>query len=407
MEKLIARKAYLNKVLQFKDINLIKVITGIRRCGKSKLVLLYIDELRRQGIPEGNIVYINFESVQYDFVTDYRVFYDYVAGKIAGNGRTYLFFDEPDKVIEWERAVNSFAVDFDVDICITGSNAKLLSSEISTLISGRYVEIKMLPLSYKEFLQFHNIEKGDESFQQYLKYGGFPSITELGFNQDRINDVLEGIYNTVILKDVIARNDIKDEALLSKIVRFACDNIGNTTSSNAIANSLTSDKQISSTKKTPASSTVENYITALERAFVLYKAGRFDIKGKEFLKTLEKYYFVDIGMRNMLLGYRDVDRGHILENVVYLELLRRDYRVSIGKIGDKEIDFIAEKADDKVYVQVCESIDSETTLQRELTPLMSVADNFEKWIITNDKTFVQSYEGIKVKNSIEWLCENG
>ena len=405
MEILKPRETYLEKVLQFKDINQIKVITGIRRCGKSKLVLLYIEELKKQGVPDENIVYMNFESIKFDFITDCKIFYNYVAERIAENGRTYLFFDEMDKVDEWERAVNSFAVDFDVDIYITGSNAKLLSSEISTLISGRFVEIKMLPLSYKEFLHFHNIEKGDDSFQLYLKYGGFPSIVELGFNQDRINDILEGIYNTVILKDVIAKNKIKDEELLRKIVRFVSDNIGNITSSNSIANSLVSDKRMKTQKKSPASSTVDNYIAALEKAFVFYETRRVDIKGKEFLKTLEKYYIVDIGLRNMLLGYRDADRGHILENVVYLELLRRDYRVSAGKIGDKEIDFIAEKADDKVYVQVAETLEGNATRTRELAPLTAVADNYEKWIITNDKTFVKSYEGVKVKNSVEWLCE--
>jgi predicted AAA+ superfamily ATPase len=405
-EKLTPRDNYLNKLLQFKDIEAIKVITGIRRCGKSKLINLFIEDLKKQGISTDNIVYINFESLEFDFITDYKNFYNYVKNKIANKGRCYLFFDEMHKVTHWEKAVNSFRVDFNVDIYLTGSNANLLSSDISTLIAGRYVEIKMLPLSYKEFLDFHNIAKNENSFQTYLKYGGFPSIVELGFNQDRINDVLEGIYNTVILKDVLEQNDIKDEALLQKIVRFVSDNIGNITSPNSIAGSLVSNKRLdNSKKKTPARSTVENYIVALEKAYIFYQAQRYDVKGKELLKSLEKYYIVDIGMRNMLLGYRDVDRGHILENTIYLELLRRDYKVKIGKIGEKEIDFIAEKANDKIYIQVSETLGNQEIFERELTPLLKIADNYEKWIITNDKTFVESYEGIKVKNTIDWLCE--
>jgi predicted AAA+ superfamily ATPase len=265
----------------------------------------------------------------------------------------------------------------------------------------------MLPLSYKEFLDFHSIEKNENSFQLYLKYGGFPSIVELGFNQDRINDILEGIYNTVILKDVLEQNDIKHEALLQKIVRFISDNIGNITSPNSITGSLVSNKQMEHTKKkkSPARSTVENYICALEKAYIFYAAKRYNVKGKELLKSLEKYYIVDIGLRNMLLGYRDVDRGHILENIIFLELLRRDYKVKIGKVGEKEIDFIAEKANDKIYIQVSETLGNQEILERELTPLLAIADNYEKWIITNDKTFVESYEGIKVKNTIDWLCE--
>ncbi|MCL2135512.1 MAG: ATP-binding protein [Candidatus Bathyarchaeota archaeon] len=400
------RNNYLNKLLQFKDIETIKVITGIRRCGKSKLIHLFIEDLKKQNISSDNIIYINFESLEFDFITNYKIFYDYVKNKITNKDRYYLFFDEMHKVTHWEKAVNSFRVDFNVDIYLTGSNANLLSSDISSLIAGRYVEIKMLPLSYKEFIEFHNITKNENSFQAYLKYGGFPSIVELGFNQDRVNDVLEGIYNTVILKDVLEQNDIKDGALLQKIVRFVSDNIGNVTSPNSIAGSLVSNKQmVHNKKKKPARSTVENYIGALEKAYIFYQAQRYDVKGKELLKSLEKYYIVDVGMRNMLLGYRDVDRGHILENIIFLELLRRDYKVKIGKVGEKEVDFIAEKANDKIYIQVSETLGDQEILERELMPLLAIADNYEKWIITNDKTFVESYEGIKVKNTIDWLCE--
>jgi predicted AAA+ superfamily ATPase len=267
------------------------------------------------------------------------------------------------------------------------------------------VEIKLYPLSYREYLDFHGIEKNEKTFQDYLKFGGFPSIVELGDNVDRIIDVLDGIYNTVIVKDVIAKNKIKDEELLQRIVMFLADNVGNATSSNSVANSLVSEGRIENTRKAPASSTVDSYIGALEKAFVFYEAGRYDVKGKSLLKTLGKYYIVDIGLRNMLLGYRDADRGHILENIVFLELKRRGYNVFVGKVDEKEVAFIAEKASHKMYIQVCETLGDSKTLKRELAPLLAIQDNHEKLIITNDRTFVESYDGIKVKNTADWLCE--
>ena len=399
------RQSYLNTLLEFLDKEVIKVIVGVRRCGKSTLLKLFAEVLRKRKIPIKNIIHINFESMRYRDITDYNLFYDYVAEHIPENGKAYLLIDEPQNVIGWEKAVNSFKVDFDCDIYITGSNARLLSSELSTLISGRYVEIDLYPLSYKEYLDFHGIEKNDKTFQNYLKFGGFPSIVELGENVDRITDVLDGIYNTVIVKDVIAKSKIKDEELLQKIVAFLADNVGNSTSSNSIANSLVCEKRIENTKKAPATSTVESYIGALKKAFVFYEAKRYDVKGKNLLKTLGKYYIVDIGLRNMLLGYRDVDRGHVLENIVFLELKRRGYNVFVGKIDEKEVDFIAEKASHKMYIQVCETLGDDNTLKRELAPLLAIQDNYEKLIITNDKTFVESYEGIKVKNTADWLCE--
>jgi predicted AAA+ superfamily ATPase len=399
------RQNYLNTLIEFLDKEIIKVIMGVRRCGKSTLLKLFTEELIKRKIPNENIIHINFESMKYRDITDYNFFYDYVVKHISGNGKIYILIDEPQNVIGWEKAVNSFKVDFNCDIYITGSNARLLSSELSTLISGRYVEIELYPLSYKEYLDFHGKEKSGKTFQDYLKFGGFPSIVELGDNVDRINNVLDGIYNTVIVKDVIAKNKIKDEELLQKIITFLADNIGNTHSSNSVANSLISEKRIENTKKTPATSTVENYIGALKKAFIFYEARRYDLKGKNLLKTLGKYYIIDIGLRNMLLGYRDVDRGHILENIVFLELKRRGYDVFVGKVNEKEVDFIAEKASHKMYIQVCETLGNAQTLERELAPLKAIQDNYEKIIFTNDMTFVESYEGIKVKNIMDWLCE--
>jgi predicted AAA+ superfamily ATPase len=399
------RQSYLNTLLEFLDKEVIKVIVGVRRCGKSTLLKLFTEELKKRKISNKNILHINFESMRYREITDYNLFYDFVVERIPETGKAYLLIDEPQNVAGWEKAVNSFKVDFDCDIYITGSNARLLSSELSTLISGRYVEIDLYPLSYKEYLDFHGMEKNDKTLRDYLKFGGFPSIVELGENVDRINDVLDGIYNTVIVKDVIAKSKIKDEELLQRIVAFLADNVGNLTSSNSVANSLVSEKRIENTKKAPATSTVENYIGALLRAYVFYEAKRYDLKGKNLLKTLGKYYIVDIGLRNMLLGYRDIDRGHILENAVFLELKRRGYTVFVGKVDEKEVDFIAEKASHKMYIQVCESLGDDNTLKRELAPLLAIPDNYEKLIITNDNTFVESYEGINIKNTADWLCE--
>jgi predicted AAA+ superfamily ATPase len=399
------RQSYLDTLLEFLDKELIKVIVGVRRCGKSTLLELLAAELKKRRIPSKNIIHVNFESMKYRDIADCNLFYDYVAERVPGNGKLYLLIDEPQNVAGWERAVNSFKVDFDCDIYITGSNARLLSSELSTLIAGRYVEIDLYPLSYKEYLDFHDAEKSDKTFQDYLKFGGFPSIAELGGNVDRINDVLDGVYNTVIVKDVIAKNKIKDAELLRKIVAFLADNVGNSTSSNSIANSLVSEKRIENTRKAPAASTVESYIGALEKAFVFYEARRYDVKGKNLLKTLGKYYIVDMGLRNMLLGYRDVDRDRVLENIVFLELKRRGYNVFIGKVDEKEVDFIAEKASHRMYIQVCETLGDDKTLERELAPLSAIKDNYEKLVITNDKTFVESYAGINVKNAADWLCE--
>lgn len=403
------RDDYMNTLLGFKDKKVIKIVTGMRRCGKSTLLQLFAQKLIAGGIPSEHIIQMNFESIQYDAIKTYVDLYNYVKVKINPEGKSYIILDEVQMVTSWEKAINSMLVDFDADIYITGSNAYLLSSELATLLSGRYVEIKMLPLSFKEFLDFHAFEETvsiEEKFEKYLLYGGMPSIAEYSFQQQRINELLEGIYSTVVLKDVVARNNISDPALLHKIVLFLADNIGSITSPNRIGTFLTHEGNLEAGKgNSPASRTIENYILALQNAFIFYGIRRYDIKGKQYLKTLGKNYIVDTGMRNMLLGYRDVDRGHILENVVYFELRRRGFRVSIGKVGEREIDFIAEKPDDKRYYQVTESLLGENVREREFAPLRDIRDNYEKIVLSMDKSFIQSYEGIKQRNIIDFLLE--
>ena len=396
---------------EFRDKNIIKIVTGIRRCGKSTLLKLFAQQLRRDGVRDEHIIEMNFESIRFKEITDYLALYNDVKAKMPAEGKTYLIFDEIQMVENWQKAIDSFQVDFDVDIYITGSNAYLLSGELSTLLSGRYVEIKMLPLSFKEFLDFYRFEKNetnDEKFQFYLKFGGMPAIHELNFNERRVNEMLEGIYTTVIVKDILDRNKVTDQMMLQKIVAFLSDNIGSITSPNSIGKTLASQGDIDEVKnrKNPASKTVENYIGMLLNSFIFYGANRYDIKGKQLLKTLGKYYIVDLGLRNMLLGYRDADRGHILENVVYFELLRRGYRVTIGKVGEKEVDFVAERPNDKKYIQVTETMLGEETRRRELSPLKSIADNYEKIILSMDRSYIESYEGIKVLNLIDFLLSD-
>ena len=356
MTDLINRPQYLNQLIQNKDVDLVKIVTGIRRCGKSSLLDLFHKYLTENGVPDAHIIHMNMESLRYRDLTNYLFFYDYVSKRISPDGKTYLIFDELQAVEHWEKAIESFRLDFDVDIYITGSNAYLLSTEFSTLLSGRYVEIRMLPLSFREFLDFYEFAPDvsmEEKFQKYLQFGGMPILREYKFNEARSNQALEGIYSTVVLRDILQRNNGINQAMLQKIMLFLCSNIGSITSPNSIGNVLANEGDIPTVKaKNIAGKTVERYISMLRNAFVFFSVGRYDVKGKQLLKTLGKNYIIDLGFRNMLLGYRDADRGHILENIVFLELLRRDYRVYIGKIGETEIDFVAEKPNDKVYIQV-------------------------------------------------------
>lgn len=407
MTELINRPEYLNQLIQHRDVDLVKIVTGIRRCGKSSLLDLFHQYLSDSGVPDANIIHMNLESLRYRNLTNYLSFYDYVSERIPKSGKTYLIFDELQAVEHWEKAIESFRLDFDVDIYITGSNAYLLSTEFSTLLSGRYVEIRMLPLSFKEFLAFYEFAPSvttEEKFQRYLQFGGMPILREYQFNEARSNQALEGIYSTVVLRDILQRNNQVDQRILQKIMLFLCSNIGSITSPNNIGNVLSHEGDIQQgSRKNVAGKTVDKYISMLRSAFIFFSVGRYDVKGKQLLKTLGKNYIIDMGFRNMLLGYRDADRGHIIENIVFLELIRRDYRVYIGKVGETEIDFVAEKPNDKLYIQVTESMQSPETRDRELKPLRMIPDNYEKIVLSMDRNYINSYDGIKSLNLIDWL----
>lgn len=428
------RDFYLNKLIAFQDTEPVKVITGIRRCGKSSLMKLMIRHLRESGISDEQIIAMNFESMEYRSM-DVKSFYNYVCERKPADKKAYLFFDEVQRIAEWQDAINSFRVDFPCDIYITGSNAYLLSSEFATYLSGRYVEIKMLPLSFKEFIDFHgytlterksptgkttkkisdsegNIYDTEELFEAYLKFGGMPGIADVGLDTDKAMTLLDGIYSTVVLRDILEREkrrgqrQITDADLLRKIIMFLADNIGSNTSVTSIGNTLVNEGLLDSSRKTkPAVQTVQAYVGALLESYIFYEAKRYDIKGKEYLRTLGKFYIVDIGLRNFLLGLRDVDTGHILENIVYFELLRRGYDTAIGKIGNVEVDFIAANAYEKIYYQVTQTMASEQTKERELRPMMQIRDNYEKVILTMDKGLYNSVDGIKIVNIIDWLLD--
>ncbi len=400
--KMIIRDSYLKRLVDAKDTEFIKVITGVRRSGKSTLLLMFKNFLEENKIPSSNIIYMNFESNQYDDIDNYKKLYDYIKTKI-GKGKMYILLDEIQNVEKWEKTVNSLHIDFDTDIYITGSNAYLLSSELATLLSGRYIEIKMYPLSFKEFLKFNQYDDTnlDDKFNEYLKYGGLPAICHIKDKKDLVLSYLNDIYNTIVKKDIIERNNIKDIALLENIIKFVASNIGSSISANRISEYLNSNKIVDKSNH----QTIDNYLKMLENAFIVYKADRSDIRSKNILKTLGKYYLSDIGIRNVILGFRNIDEGHILENIVYLELLRRGYKVNIGKTLDFEVDFVAENIDTVKYYQVSQTIMDEKVKEREIRSLESIPDNYEKIILTMDKTLNNDYNGIKIKNIIDFLLE--
>lgn len=404
---MVERTEYLEKLKLWKNENIIKVVTGIRRCGKSTLLKQYKNYLTETGIPETQIIFINFEELEYDDLLNYKSLYQYIISKLVPNKPTYIFLDEIQKVSDFEKAVDSLYVKDNVDIYITGSNSFLLSGELATLLSGRYVEISMLPLSFSEYYELRGKENPDELFADFLKDGGFPYIASMDRVTEKIDMYLEGIYNTVIVKDIEERQQrreknsdkrkINDIALLKKISKFLAGSVGSPISVRSV-----SDYIVSSGRKI-SPNTVGDYLEALVESYVFYPVERYDVLGKQLLKMNQKLYIVDLGLRRHLLARKSYDLGFSLENIIFLELLRRGYSVNIGKVGNSEVDFIAGKNDRLHYFQVTASLTDENTFNREISPLQNLNDNYPKTILTLDRFTIGDYKGIEVVNAVDWL----
>ena len=395
---LVQREEYLNRLIALKDKQIIKVITGVRRCGKSKLLELYQQWLLEQGVEEEQIITINFEDLDFEDLTDYKTLHEYLKERLLKDKMTYIFLDEIQNVDQFPKVVDSLYIKDNVDVYITGSNAHMLSSEIATLLSGRYMQIEMLPFSFKEYMtSTGNMNERGTKYMDYLQNSSFPYTLELKDQPEEIRNYLEGLYSTIVIKDIINRKKITDPMMLKSILKFVFDNIGSPLSSKKIADTMTS-----AGRKIDAR-TVEKYLEALAESYIVYQAKRYNIKGKQYLKTLEKYYVVDIGFRFMLLGSKQMDAGHILENVVYLELLRRGYDVYVGKVDEFEVDFVAQNRKGTTYFQVALSVRDEKTLERELRPLQAIKDHYPKVILTMDDDPEVHYDGIRRINARDWL----
>lgn len=405
---MVQRKEYLEQLISWKDEQVIKIVTGIRRCGKSTLLKQYQNWLIENGAAQEQIISVNLEELEYEELLDYKKLYQYIKERLVSGKVTYVFLDEIQKVPFFEKAVDSLYVKPDVDLYITGSNAYLLSGDLATLLTGRYVEIRMLPLSFREFLAMTGLEPG-RGFEEYLRDGGMPYIAAMDRTEEKINTYLEGIYNTVIVKDIEDRqirkeNDpskrkITDITLLKTIAKYLASVIGSPVSVRSITNYLNSNGR----KISP--NTVGDYVEALTEAFIFYPAERFDIAGKQLLKAGRKMYMVDLGLRNHILPRRNYDLGFSLENIVYFELLRRGYRVAAGRAGDAEVDFVAKKHGVYEYFQVTADMTARETFEREMRPLEGIRDNYEKTVLTADRLTIGNYNGIKVRNLTDWLLE--
>ena len=404
---MVLRNEYLEKLRSWKDEQIIKVVTGIRRCGKSTLLKQYQELLKQEGIQEAQIISINFEELEFEELLDYKKLYAYIKERMQANQRNYIFLDEIQRVGSFEKVVDSLYVKENTDIYITGSNAYMLSSDLATLLTGRYVEISMLPLSFREYCVITKTD-GETAFSEYMKNGGFPYIAVMDKTSEKVDAYLEGIYNTVIVKDIEERQNrrekdpdrrkITDITLLKSIAKFLASVIGSPVSVRSVTDYLISNGR----KVSP--NTVDDYIDALTGSFIFYEAERFDIVGKQVLKANKNLYMVDLGLRNHILPRKHYDLGFSLENIVYFELLRRGYKVNIGKVGNTEVDFVAEKQGETVYFQVTADMTAEATFEREMKPLQSIRDNYEKIVLTLDRYTLGNYEGIKVLHALDWLA---
>ena len=406
---MVERKGYLDLLKKWKDDEVIKVVTGIRRCGKSTLLKMYMEFLKSQGISDDRIIFINFEELEYEHISDYKNLYNYIKERLHPAEMTYIFLDEVQLVEDFQKAVDSLQVKENTDIYISGSNAYLLSGELATLLSGRYVEINMLPLSFTEFCELKSGEDKDSLFAEYMKNGGLPYVSRLDNDDEKINMYLEGIYNTIIVKDIEERQKrkesdpnkrkVNDIALLKNISRFLASSVGSPVSVKSITDYVTS------TGRKISQNTTDDYVEALVEPYIFYPVERYDVPGKQLLKKNQKMYIVDLGIRRYLLARQRYDLGFSLENIIFLELLRRGYKVNIGKIGTTEVDFVARKDDRIYYFQVTASMVEESTFEREITPLKNINDNYPKTIITLDRFTLGNYDGIEVVNAIDWLLQ--
>lgn len=405
---MVKRKEYLNKLIEWKDEQVIKVVTGIRRCGKSTLLLQYQDYLRENGVTDEQIISLNFEELENEVLLDYKALYSYIKERLCKDKMTYIFLDEIQNVASFEKAIDSLYVKDNTDVYITGSNSYLLSGELATLLTGRYVEISMLPLSFAEYKELSN-ESEENAFSEYMRYGGMPYVASMSKTEEKVNTYIEGIYNTVVVKDIEDRQKrretdpdkrkINDIALLKTIAKYLSSVVGSPVSVKSVTDYLTSNGR----RVSP--NTVDDYMEALAESYIFYPAERFDIVGKEILKSNKKWYIVDLGIRNHILPRKNYDLGFSIENIVYFELLRRGYKVNIGKYANNEIDFVSQKNGVLTYFQVTADMTNQSTFEREMTPLKNIKDNYEKIVLTLDKFSVGNYEGIKVINLIDWLLE--
>ncbi len=422
--QMIPRPMYVEKIMAYVDTPFVKILTGVRRCGKSSILKMVVEELKNRGIPDERILHYNFDSMQYDDIKEAKLLYQEVKAKLVSGQKTYLFFDEIQEVKSWEKAVNSFAIDFDVDIYVTGSNSRMMSAEISTYLTGRYIAFRIFQLSFSEYLTFkkeydphgtwgdlsqyvyrdlkkyaydksaHNLHS---EFARFLRLGGFPAVHLQPYTPEEVYPIVRDIYNSTIFTDIVKRNQIRRIDQLERIVKFAFDNVGRTFSANSISKYLKSQNRIIDNE------TVYTYLAKLESAYILHRCSRYDIQGKEILKTQEKFYLSDPAFRYSILGYTPDSISAMLENVVYLELLRRGYEVFIGKIGNAEIDFVATRQENKLYIQITQQIEIEETRQREYDSLLDIADNYPKYVLRTDEFAAGNYQGIKTMHIVDFL----